>query len=207
MKLVQKRFLKETREFEITDDAVMVRIKKGLSEEKLTVVLAILNPDPVVNGDFLEFHSRVKCGPLLSLYRDRPDRETCGAFVEELQRRARAEYNAFAGLKTGAEAQGLAANSYDEPPDFDQPPAKRAGRKPVNTESIESSIRMLQQHLGEDDITALLDALQALKADPEDETKFAGLVTAFDALGPRQGAVLTYAPYVSVLLADEPASF
>ena len=207
MKLLQKRFLRESREFEITEDAVLVRIKSGFKEEKLTVVLAILNPDPVVNGDFLEFHSRVKCGPLLSLYRDKPDKGAFSAFVDELQRRARAEYNAFAGLKTGAEAQGLAANSYDEPPDFDEPPTKSANRKPVNADSIENSIRMLQQHLGDDDIDDLLEALQALKADPDNASRFAGLVSAFDALGPRQGAVLTYAPYVSVLLADQPASF
>ena len=36
MKLLQKRFLRESREFEITEDAVLVRIKSGFKEEKLT---------------------------------------------------------------------------------------------------------------------------------------------------------------------------
>ena len=58
MKLIQKRFLKGTREFEILDeDAVYVRIKGLLKEEKLTVSLSMLNPEPVVNGSELEFYS------------------------------------------------------------------------------------------------------------------------------------------------------
>jgi hypothetical protein len=35
----------------------------------------------------------------------------------------------------------------------------------------------------------------------------ARLVHAFDELGPRQGAVLTYAPYIGVLLSDDPAEY
>ncbi len=67
MKLVQKHLLKGSREFEIADDVVNVRLKTPFKEEKMTVMLTILNPDPVVNKPFLEFHSRVKCGPLMSL--------------------------------------------------------------------------------------------------------------------------------------------
>ncbi|NIQ09905.1 MAG: hypothetical protein GWN55_13830, partial [Phycisphaerae bacterium] len=57
MKLVQKRFFKCVRQFEIIDDAVYARIKGLLKEEKLTVGLFMLNPEPVVNGSELEFHS------------------------------------------------------------------------------------------------------------------------------------------------------
>ena len=79
--------------------------------------------------------------------------------------------------------------------------------KPVNVESIESSIAMLEQYLDHDDIEAiqpLLTALQALREQPGSESCFADLATAFDAVGSRQGAVITYAPYVGILLSDDP---
>jgi hypothetical protein len=184
MKLVQKQFLKGTREFEITGDVINFRIKSGLKEEKLTVDLSILNPEPVVNEPFLEFN----------------------AFVDELKQRARREYNAFAGLKAASLPEGLAANVFHEPPEFDDPGQAPAGKiiKPVRVESIDESIQMLEQHLDADEIKPLLSALEALKAEPANESYFARLVKAFDDLGPRQGAVLTYAPYVSLLLSDDP---
>lgn len=209
MKLVQKRFLKDSREFEIADDVVEVRIKAPFKEEKLTVVLSILNPEPVVNGALLEFHSRVKCGPLMSLLIDKPNAEEFNAFVDELKRRARQEYNAFAGLKAGSLPAGLAANVYDEPPEFDEPGKNRAGKsgKAISAERIDEAIQMLERHLDGEDIESLLTALQALREEPENESCFTQLVNAFDDLGPRQGAVLTYAPYVSVLLSDDPFGF
>lgn len=209
MKLVQKQFLKGSREFEIIDDVINVRLKAPFKEEKLTVVLSILNPEPVVNEPFLEFHSRVKCGPLLSLLLDKPNSREFNAFVDELKHRAREEYSAFAGLKTGAGPEGLAANVYDEPPDFDGPVKKSAGKigKPVNVANVETAIQMLNQHLDAEQIKPLLSALEALKDDPENTSCFDQLVSAFDELGPRQGAVLTYAPYVSLLLSDERYGF
>ena len=209
MKLVQKRFLKGSREFEIADDVINVRIKSPLKEEKITVVLTILNPEPVVNGPFLEFHSRVKCGPLLSLWIDKPNTGEFNAFVDELKRRAREEYNAFAGLKAGSKPERLAGNVYEEPPDFDEPAKNRYGktRKPVSVANIDSTIEMLKRHLDAEEIKPLLTALEALKEDPENESCFEQLVKAFDDLGPRQGAVLTYAPYVSILLSDDPFEF
>ena len=206
MKLVQKQFLKGSREFEIIDEAVMVRIKKPMKEEKLTVMLHILNPEPVVNGQFLDFHSRVKCGPLLSLLIDKPDPAQFNAFVDELKQRARNEYSAFVGVSTGATAEGLAANVYEEPPDFDEP-AKNPGDKkvkPIRVADIETSIRMLQQYLDDDEIKPLLAALEALQAEPDNRSHFNQLVQTFDKLGPRQGAVLTYAPYIGILLSDDP---
>ena len=79
--------------------------------------------------------------------------------------------------------------------------------KPVSVESIDSSIQMLEQYLDAEEIRPLLTALEALKAEPENESLFAQLVTAFDDLGPRQGAVLTYAPYIGILLSDDPFGF
>jgi hypothetical protein len=209
MKLIQKHFLKGRREFEIADDAVNVRIKSPFKEEKLTVMLAILNPEPVVNKPFLEFHSRVKSGPLLSLSIDKPNAEEFNVFVNELKRRALQEYNAFAGLKAGSLPEGMAANVYEEPPEFGERGKNRTGKnlKPISVAGIDIAIQMLEQHLDTEEIKPLLTALEALKADPENESYFAQLVNAFDALGSQQGAVLTYAPYVSILLSDDPFGY
>jgi hypothetical protein len=99
MKLIQKNLLKGTQEFELVDGAVNVIKKTPFKEDKLTVVLEILNPEPVINGSCLEFHSRVKCGPLLSLYLDNPNAEEFNAFVEAVKQQAEKEYNAFIGVK------------------------------------------------------------------------------------------------------------
>ncbi|MGD8350163.1 MAG: hypothetical protein PVI79_13030, partial [Gammaproteobacteria bacterium] len=200
MKLVQKQFLNGRREFEILEDAVEVRLKSGFREEKLTVMLAVLNPEPVINERFVEFHSRIRADPLLSLFRDKPDRETFDAFVDELKRRAREEYHLFAGLKGSPRAAesanaGAAKHAYRTP------------AKPVDSERIDDSILLLQQYLDGDELESLLTALQAIKAEPKAESSMARLVHAFDELGPRQGAVLTYAPYIGVLLSDDPAEY
>ena len=202
MKLVQKLFLKGTREFEIADDLIYVRIKSPFKEEKSTVVLSMLNPEPAVKGPCLEFYSRVKGQPLLTLYRNKPDAESFDRFVEALKHRARAEYDAFAGLRPGAQSAGPTASSYDEPPEFGEPPKPRG--KPVDAASIDSSIRMLRQHVDGDEIDPFIEALEALKSEPDNESNFDRLVSAFDELGSRQGAVLTYAPYVTILLSDDP---
>lgn len=190
-------------------DLIHVRIKSPFKEEKHTVVLSVLNPEPVANGPYLEFHSRVNNEPLLSLYLDKPDPESFGRFVDRLKQRAREEYGVFTGLRTVTGPEGLAANSYDEPPEFGEPRKPRIdqARKSVSVESIDSSIRMLRQHLDIEAIEPLLAALEALKIDPENESHFDRLVVAFDELGSRQGAVLTYAPCVSILLSDDPFGY
>lgn len=205
MKLVQKRLFKATREFEIADDSIHVRTRTAFKEEKRTVLLSTLNPEPTVNGSCLEFYGRVKGHPLLTLYRDEPDNDTFERFVGALKQRARDEFNAFAGLRAGAPA----GNSYEEPPEFGEPrkPRLDAGGKRVNAASIDSSIVMLRQHLDGDEIDPLIVALEALKSEPDKNANFARLVSAFDALGSRQGAVLTYAPYITILLSDDPFGY
>jgi len=154
-------------------------------------------------------HGRVRCGPLLSLLIDKPNVEEFNAFVDELKQRARQEYNAFAGLKAGSLPAGLAANVFEEPPEFDESRQNRIEKivKPVSVENIDNAILMLERYMDAEEIKPFLTALKALKAEPEDESYFGQLVTAFDDLGPRQGAVLTYAPYVSILLSDDPFGF
>ncbi len=99
MKLIQKNLLKGTQEFELLDDEVRVRIKTTFKEKKNSVPLAILNPEPEINGGMLHFHSRVKCGPLLSLYFNKPNAQEFNAFVDAVKEKALKEYNAFSGLQ------------------------------------------------------------------------------------------------------------
>ena len=206
MKLVQKQLFKGTREFEIVDSLVNFRIKTLFKENNLIVDLSMINPEPVVNEPFMEFHNRVKSGSSLSLWIDKPNSQEFNAFVDELKQRARQEYNAFAGLKAGSLPEGMAANVFDEPPDFDEPGQDRNEKnvKPISVENIDVRIQMLERYLDAEEIKPFLTALETLKTEPENESYFRQLVTAFDDLGPRQGAVLTYAPYINILLSDDP---
>lgn len=205
-KLVQTQFLRGSREFEITDSTVSFRVKTVFKEKESLVDLSMLNPAPVINKPFLEFHGRVKAGPILSLLIDKPSKREFTDFVDVLKQRARQEYNAFAGLKDGGLPEGMAANRFDEPPDFDDPSPQQAGNnsKPVRVDSIDESIRMLEQHLDTEEIEPLLVALKVLREEPDNPARFGQLVNAFESLGPQQGAVLTYAPYVIILLSDDP---
>jgi hypothetical protein len=98
-KLTQKHLLYGAQTFEIIDDEITVTVKGWFKPpEQQQVVLAMLNPEPVVNDGRLEFHSRVKCGPLLSLYINKPNAALFNAFVDVVKKKAQAEYDAFAGL-------------------------------------------------------------------------------------------------------------
>ena len=73
----------------------------------------------------------------------------------------------------------------------------------VDLHRIETSIMMLKQYLAEEDIAPLIDVLESLAADPRNEALLGQLSDIFDGLGLLQGAVLTYAPYVSIVLAGD----
>lgn len=212
-KLVQKDLFRGTREFEILDDAIHFRLKTPFKEEKLTVMLTILNPEPVVNKPYLDFHSRVKCDALISLYLNKPNKKEFDAFVDELIRRSTDEYNAFAGLKNAHEVpsrpEGLKQNSSEAPPEFDDRDAPQLGDNgmDVRPADLGEAINMIKTYLDGDDLIPMLDALKALQDDPQSQACFQDLVKAFDALGPRQGAVLTYAPYIGLMLSDDPMGF
>lgn len=207
-RLVQKHLLKGTRIFEIVDDAVNVRIKTPMNkEETLTVMLTVLNPEPVINKSFLEFTSRVNNEPLLSLYLAKPNPAEFNAFVNLLKEKARDEFSAFAGLKSTAPPQ-LESNIYDEPPEFESDDETNTirSKQHIKAESIESAIKMLTEHLDDKEIGSFLSALETLLEDPMNESHMSRVVSEFDALGPTQGAVLTYAPYISLLMSDDPFS-
>ncbi len=203
-KLIQKQLFRGTQEFEIVDDTIKIRIKAPFKkEESLTVMLAVLNPEPVISKSRLEFTSRVNNEALISLYLAKPNADEFNAFVNLIKHRAKDEYNAFVGMNPAA-ARALEDNVYDEPPDFDadEEPVVKIERKPIRIEALEESIDMLSKYVGGEEIAPLLAALKALQAEPENIAQLSRLAREFDALGPGQGAVLTYAPYIGILLTD-----
>lgn len=101
LKLVQKHILYGRREFELRDDIVKVKVNSLLDENKdFEVELAMINPEPIISKSRVEFHSRVKCRPLLSLYINKPNKKEFNAFVNAIKEKARNDFNAFAGINT-----------------------------------------------------------------------------------------------------------
>jgi len=207
-RLLQKHLFKGIQEFEIIDDHVEVRIKTPLKkEETLTVMLTVLNPEPMIRRSSLDFNSRVNGEALISLFMENPNAEEFNAFVSTLKQKATDEYNAFAGLKASGQGGGaFAANVHEEPPEFDdaQEPQISQLMSNVHIDRLDETINMLEEYMNSSDIEALLDALKGLRAEPESEARMQQLIRVFHDLGPTQGAVLTYAPYISILLADDP---
>jgi hypothetical protein len=170
-------------------------------------MLTVLNPEPVISRSVLAFTSRVNNEPLLSLHLAKSNPEEFNAFVNLLKQKAQEEFHAFAGLKSSTPS-GLGGNVYDEPPEFDTPDSKRTAgtKKHIKAERIEEAVRMLSEHLGKEEIGPFLTALEALQEDPLNESHLSRMIDEFEALGPRQGAVLTYAPYIGLLMSDDPFS-
>ncbi|MDX2507229.1 MAG: hypothetical protein QNL62_22520 [Gammaproteobacteria bacterium] len=205
MKLLQKRFLKGTREFEIIDDAIFVRIKSLFKEEKLTVDLSTLDPEPVINGSELAFFSPYKGRPVLSLLLNKPNTEEFNTFIDTLKQKIMGEDNTFASVEAVSPEttrSALARNVYEEPPAFQgsDDTREKSSFEPVNVERLDDDITMLRTYLDEDGFKPLLDSLETLKAEPQNEAAFQKMRDAFNDLGIYQGAVLTYAPYLNVLL-------
>ncbi len=99
LKLIQKHILYGRREFELRDDIVKVKVSSLLDENKdFEVELAMINPEPIISKSRVEFHSRVKCRPLISLYLNKPNNKEFNTFVEAIKTKAKSEYSAFAGL-------------------------------------------------------------------------------------------------------------
>ncbi len=201
-KLTQKHLFKGTRQFEIIGDQVLVKSRK---EETLSVTLAVLNPEPVITKSHLDFVSRVNGEPLLSLALSRPNVTEFNDFVSTLKQKAQAEYNAISGISVEATPKSLNGNLYEEPPEFDErSPADVSKTKSVNVAGVENAINMLKTYVDNEEIQPLLLALDALKQAPQDHSKLIDVATVFNELGPSQGAVLTYAPYITIILSDDP---
>ena len=71
-------------------------------------------------------------------------------------------------------------------------------------EKINSSIQMLKTYVKETNIEPLITALEALKEDPCNNSLIAKLSDAFKDVGQAQGEILTYAPYIGILVHENP---
>ena len=172
--LVQKHPLKGTREFKLVGDEIQYTIQSPLKKESLSVVLYVLDTEPVITGSTLAFVSQVNREPLVELFLDRPDKETFDRFVRTVRQRISEED--FSRLRV--RDKGVA----------------------VDEERVSESIEMLQTYVNPLEIDTLLSALEKLKANPDDVECLANLADAFNELGFVQGQVITYAPYINFLL-------
>ncbi len=181
-KIVQKHPELGTREFELVDDAIEYRISSQFAEEELSVVLSVLDPEPVVDGVMMYFVSEVNREALIKMFIDLPDAGTFAQFVETVQQRINDE--SFGQLD---------ANNRETE---------------LTKEQVDTTITMLETYLDPKSIDALLSALRHLAETPDNRGRLHEVVDAFNNLGVQQGPVLTYAPFFNTLLSstdlDEP---
>lgn len=202
MKLIQKRFLNDTREFEIADDAIYVRLKSLLKEEKLTIDLSTLDPEPVSNGTELAFFSPHKGRALFSLLLNKPNADEFNTFVDALKQKIAGEDDSMELVSAETAQSALARNVYEAPADFveSEGTGKDMSFKPVNSERLANDISMLKTYLSDDAIKPLIETLETLRAEPDNEAALQEMMDVFNGLGIYQGAVLTYATYIKVLV-------
>lgn len=173
-KIVQEHPERGTREFKLIDDTIEYRIKNQFGNEELSVVLSVLNPEPVVDGSMMYFLSEVNREALIKLFVDLPDAETFKKFVSTVKQRIKEE--GFGQLNS----------------------VNRESR--ITPEQVDTTIRMLETNLDPTSIEPLLSALRHLSEAPNNRQSLDSVVEAFNGLGVQQGAVLTYATFFNTLL-------
>ncbi len=206
-KLKQKHFFKGTQELELIEDYVNIRTKAPFKDvEEIRVVLSVLNPEPVISKSSLDFNSRVNGCSLISLYLGKPNINEFNAFVSELKQRALEEFSSFAGLRAPGHSSGTEPGDNDEQAEDEESAEERIikTKKNIDAARVEEAIEMLAAQMELEDIRPFVSALDELKKDPNNRTLLVQVLHAFNDLGSRQGPVLAYAPYVSVLLSDDP---
>ena len=207
-KLIQKHFFRGITEFEIIGDQVEVRTKSKFTrdeKETLSVTLAVLNPEPIITRSHLEFISRVNGESLLSLELSRPNVKEFNNFVNTLKQKAQEEYDAISGISVIPQSATLNGNVYEDPPEFDEISAVNISNvKKVSVVGVENAINMLNTYVHDVEIQPLITALETLKQAPQDHSKLVEVATIFNGLESTQGAVLTYAPYITIMLSDDP---
>ncbi len=73
----------------------------------------------------------------------------------------------------------------------------------IDVKKIEISIRLLNEYVKDSSIEPLLSVLEAIKNDPDNKLLLTEFSDTWRSLGITQGAVLTYAPYISTLISDD----
>lgn len=181
--LIQKHPLKGRQAIEIKGELVDIRRKGLLVNKHKQIELSMLNPDPVVQGSKVHFHSRVRCSPMITLWKDNPNPASFNAFVKSLSDQARAAFDEFSGISGEEQAPST--------PQID-----------VDVEQLNNTINMVEQFTDAQQTGHLVTALKALAEDPQNPAHIGQLAHAYHHLGPAQGLVLTYAPYVRILLSQ-----
>ena len=65
---------------------------------------------------------------------------------------------------------------------------------------IEESIQLLNKYVNDANIKPVILVLDELKRDPDNESLIVKLADTLKTIGVMQGAVLTYAPYIAILI-------
>ena len=74
----------------------------------------------------------------------------------------------------------------------------------IDPMKIDDAIQMLNKYIKEGSIKPLVSLLEVLRNDPDNKSLIAQVSDAFKNLGVMKGAVLTYAPYVWIMLSEDP---
>jgi len=74
----------------------------------------------------------------------------------------------------------------------------------IDPEKIDTSIEQIKKYIRDDKVQPVIVALEALKQDPSNEALLNQLTDTLNNIGIMLGAVLTYAPYVGLLMSDDP---
>lgn len=175
-KIIQKHPKLGIREFELVDDTIEYKIKSAFADEELAVVLSVLNPEPVVDGEMMYFLSEVNREALIKMIVDLPDAQTFEKFVSTVQQRIREE-------------------------DFGKLNADNR-KSEITAEQVDTTIRMLETNMDPLSIEELLSSLRHLRDTPDNRAHLVSVVENFHSLGMQQGPVLAYAPFFSTLLAS-----
>jgi len=205
IKFVQKHFLKGSKEFVIIDEMITATNKSLFKKEKLTIDLTILDPEPVIDGSELAFYNPHKGHPVFSLWLNKPNKEEFEHFVDTLKQSISGENDSSAHIETVSTEtaqEALARNIHEEPPEFVESDQGREkiSFEPANVDRLDDDLNMLKTYLDDDRYNSLFEAIEGLKAEPENEAAFQRVLDTYNDLGIYQGAVLTYAPYLIVLV-------